>query len=163
MGNGVPLYNRYSSLENEDHYVQQPYNTPFLGQRGRGGRRGTPRGNPRTVCEKGGGRNVPPYIQNKDTMPPSREEGDVGQENPNNPKKMNEKCINTGIYNLSGVELDHKELNILNLGLKCAPKKMMNKFEVYIDTHKFIRSMNIKKYFLSHPVDSASKATIPSG
>lgn len=44
----------------------------------------------------------------------------------------------TGIYNLSSTELTHKELNILNLGLKCAPKKSLNKFNVYMDVHKYI-------------------------
>lgn len=49
----------------------------------------------------------------------------------------------------------------MNLGLKCAPKKEMNKFDVYIDTHKFIRTMNIKKHFLSHPVEASVKAKVP--
>ena len=36
----------------------------------------------------------------------------------------------------------------------------MNKFDVYIDTHKFVRTLNLKKYFLSHPVTSSMKSTI---
>lgn len=33
----------------------------------------------------------------------------------------------------------------------------MNKFEVYIDTHKFVRTLNMKKYFLSHPVNITNR------
>lgn len=50
-----------------------------------------------------------------------------------------------GIYNLSSIELTHKELNILNLGLKCEPKKSLNKFDVHMDIHKYIRKVNLKK------------------
>lgn len=32
----------------------------------------------------------------------------------------------------------------------------------FIDTHKFIRSLNIKKYFLSHPVAPRNNATVSS-
>lgn len=67
-----------------------------------------------------------------------------------------------GIYNLSEVELNQKELNILNLGLKCTPKKTMNKFEVYIDTKKFVCTLSMKKYFLSHPAAPKNRVTTPS-
>ena len=33
----------------------------------------------------------------------------------------------------------------------------MNKFDVFIDTHKFIRTLNMKKYFLSHPSDTSNQ------
>ena len=52
-----------------------------------------------------------------------------------------------------------KELNVLDTGLKCAPRKAMNKFNIYIDTHKFIRTLNLKKYFLSHPVEASMRST----
>lgn len=47
------------------------------------------------------------------------------------------------IYNLSKVTLSQKELNILNAGLKCAVSKPMNKFDVYIDVHRYIRKLSI--------------------
>ena len=56
--------------------------------------------------------------------------------------------------------MNSKELNILNTGLKCAPRKIMNKFDLYIDTHKFIRTLNLKKYFLSHPVESSMRSNV---
>lgn len=47
-GYGVPVYNRYSSLENEEYACEQPYNAPFLEQwggvgEGWGHREGIPR------------------------------------------------------------------------------------------------------------------------
>lgn len=32
----------------------------------------------------------------------------------------------------------------------------MNKLEVYIDTHKYVRTLNMNKYFLSHPAGSSN-------
>lgn len=62
-----------------------------------------------------------------------------------------------GIFNLTDITLTHKETNILNLGLKCGLKRPINKFDVFIDVHKYMRKMNMKKYFLnknSQPVTS---------
>lgn len=84
-GNGIQLYNRYTSLEEGGYYDQQPYNQPFLGSRGRGGRRGTPRGYPRVQQQRG--RLGPPNVQNVDTKPLPREGGDAGGGDPSNPKK----------------------------------------------------------------------------
>lgn len=39
----------------------------------------------------------------------------------------------------------------------------MNKFEVFLDTHKFIRTLNMKKYFLSHPADTSRRIVPASG
>lgn len=39
----------------------------------------------------------------------------------------------------------------------------MNKFNVYIDAHKFIRTLNMKRYFLSHPTDTSNRITRPTG
>lgn len=46
---------------------------------------------------------------------------------------------------MSNIVLTHKETNILKLELKCAPKKAINKFEVYRDIHKYIRKIDLKK------------------
>lgn len=52
------------------------------------------------------------------------------------------------IINLSQTVLTHKETNILNQGLKCGMKRPLNRFDVFIDIHRYIRKLNIKKYFL---------------
>lgn len=54
-------------------------------------------------------------------------------------------------------------MNLLNLGLKCAPRKSMNRFDVYIDTHKFICTLNMKKFFLSHPINTSNRTAAPTG
>lgn len=56
-------------------------------------------------------------------------------------------------------------MNILNTGLKCAikKKKNINKFNVYIDIHKYVRKIYLKKYYLgvkSNSVKMADTATI---
>lgn len=68
-----------------------------------------------------------------------------------------------GIYNLSVVTLTRKETNILNLGPKCGMKKPINKFGVYIDIHKYIRKLNIKKYLLGSPLNVIQSNSNPSG
>lgn len=50
---------------------------------------------------------------------------------------------------LSNVALTHKETNILHLGLKCGLKRPISKFDVFVDVHKYMRKLNIKKYFLN--------------
>lgn len=70
------------------------------------------------------------------------------------------------IFNLTDVTLTHKETSILNLGLKCGLKRPINKFNVFIDVHKFMRKMNMKKYFLnknSQPVTNISSVPVDSG
>lgn len=42
-------------------------------------------------------------------------------------------------------------MKILNRGLKFAPDKSLDKFNTYIDLHKFIRTLNLKKYFVQQP------------
>lgn len=68
----------------------------------------------------------------------------------------------TGIYNLTNVELTKKGMNILNSDLKCAVKKSINKFDVYIDIHKCIRKINMKKYFLGKRTNTDSRVGIPT-
>lgn len=38
-------------------------------------------------------------------------------------------------------------MKVLDSGLKYAPDKELDKFEVYIDLQKFVRKLNIKKFF----------------
>lgn len=63
----------------------------------------------------------------------------------------------TGIYNLTNVTLTDKEINILNTGFKCSMKKPINRFNVYIDIHKYVCKINMKKYFLGNKVNTAKK------
>lgn len=77
-------------------------------------------------------------------------------------KKEKKGHLNDGIYNSCKAKLDHKELNIFNLGLKCAPKKPLNEFEVYIITHKFIQKLNTKIYFLRHPLENGNRVVADS-
>lgn len=60
--------------------------------------------------------------------------------------------------------MTHKETNILQLGLKCGLKRPINKFDVYVDVHRYMR----KKYFLnktSNPVgvNANSSVAVDSG
>lgn len=57
------------------------------------------------------------------------------------------RVIGEGIFNISNVELTKEEPQVLDLGLKYAPDKIIDKFETYIDLHKFARRVNIKKHF----------------
>lgn len=41
----------------------------------------------------------------------------------------------------------------LNKGLKYAPKKPLNKFQMFLDVQKYIRKLSIKHYFLSNPIE----------
>lgn len=62
-------------------------------------------------------------------------------------KKKKMRILGKGIYNLSDVQFSKEELEVLDLGLKFAPDKPLDKFEVYIDLQKFMRKLNIKKHF----------------
>lgn len=53
-----------------------------------------------------------------------------------------------GIYNISGVDLSENELRVLDKGLKFAPACNLSKF---VSLQKFVRTLNIKRYFLSKP------------
>lgn len=52
-----------------------------------------------------------------------------------------------GIFNLSDTTFTGDELKVLELGLKYAPDKNLNRFYVFIDLQKFMRKCNIKKAF----------------
>lgn len=54
----------------------------------------------------------------------------------------------TGIFNISGQELNKEEIKVLDKGLKYAPVKNVNK---YVQVQKFMRTLNQNKYFLSKP------------
>lgn len=62
-------------------------------------------------------------------------------------KKKEKKQLNQGIFNLTGVEFSDQEMEVLRQGLKFAPDKDIEKFELFIDVEKYIRKLNIKKHF----------------
>lgn len=71
-----------------------------------------------------------------------------------------------GIFNLSDTVLSYKETNILHLGLKCGLKRPINKFDVFIDIHKYMCKVNMKKYFLnknSEPTTGTASVALDSG
>lgn len=91
-----------------------------------------------------------PYWErdNVQELDPRREKvGAVEQDGGSKKKEEGDRL--SGIYNLSSIELTHKETNILHLGQKCGLKRPISKFDVYVDVHKYMRKLNMKKYFLN--------------
>lgn len=83
-------------------------------------------------------------------------------------KKKKTGQLNTGIFNLSGVDLSEEELLVLSQGLKFAPSKNIDKFDVFVDIEKFIRKLNIKKHFslqanISSPPNGIETTYLHSG
>lgn len=70
--------------------------------------------------------------------------------------------LGTGIYNINGTDLSEDELKVLDKGLKFAPVWNFNKFQTYIILQKFIRTLNIKKYFLSKPGERSAQTSMGS-
>lgn len=65
-------------------------------------------------------------------------------------KRNKEKgSLDAGIFNLSSATFSVEELKVLELSLKYAPSKSVDKFRTFIDLHKFISKINIKKHFAS--------------
>lgn len=56
-----------------------------------------------------------------------------------------------GIFNLSSKTLSDLEISLLNKGFKFAPPKKLNKFQTYIDVHRYVRKINIKQHFALAP------------
>lgn len=63
-----------------------------------------------------------------------------------------EEIVCEGVFNLSGEELTRAEKLTLNQGLKYAPRKPLNKFQMFLDVQKYIRKLSIKRYFVSNPI-----------
>lgn len=66
-------------------------------------------------------------------------------------KKTNVKSP-LGIFNLSSAHLSPEKENILNKGLKYAPKVGLNKFQTLMDIQKYTRQISIKKHFMQNPI-----------
>lgn len=58
------------------------------------------------------------------------------------------------VVNLSGHPISADELSVLDKGLKYAPANNLNKFDTYIGILKYIRKVNVKKYYLSNPYNT---------
>lgn len=55
-----------------------------------------------------------------------------------------------GIFNLSSQTLTKAETALLSKGLKFAPPKKLNKFQTYMDIHRFVCKVNIKQHFATN-------------
>uniref|UniRef100_A0A803JHQ6 Reverse transcriptase domain-containing protein n=1 Tax=Xenopus tropicalis TaxID=8364 RepID=A0A803JHQ6_XENTR len=67
----------------------------------------------------------------------------------------------TSIFNLSDRNLTNNETKVLNKGLKFAPSSGPNRFELYIDLHKFVRQLTLKRYrVLQKPGDPTQEVSI---
>ena len=54
--------------------------------------------------------------------------------------------VGRGIFNLSTKTLTDSEKSLLDKGLKFAPPQSLNRFGTYMDIHKFVRKIHIKRY-----------------
>ena len=79
-------YHQWYQYPPSDQYHHQPQSASFLGQRGRGGRGGTPKRNLQPM-NRGGEKTGPPYLMNRAGEYLQREEGGAGLEDASNPKK----------------------------------------------------------------------------
>uniref|UniRef100_A0A8C5MHD2 Reverse transcriptase domain-containing protein n=1 Tax=Leptobrachium leishanense TaxID=445787 RepID=A0A8C5MHD2_9ANUR len=61
-----------------------------------------------------------------------------------------------GIFNLTDTPLTDIEVKVLQKGMKYAPTKHMNLFDMYIDLQKFKKNLCLKKYFLKNPINRPS-------
>lgn len=68
-------------------------------------------------------------------------------------KKKKTRTIGWGIFNLSDVIFNEGVIKVLDLGLKYAPDKDLDTFEVYIDLQNVIRKLNINMFFASKKGD----------
>lgn len=74
-------------------------------------------------------------------------------------KKRKARILGGGIFNLREAVFKEEELKVLDLGLKYAPDKDLDKFDAYIDLQRFVRKINIKKFFASKEQNSNVKET----
>ncbi|PIO11720.1 hypothetical protein AB205_0093780 [Aquarana catesbeiana] len=88
------------------------------------------------------GRENGPRIQNAEWRKRKRTRGKRG-----GAKKKKARVLGGGIFNLSEATFNEEEMKTLDLGLKYAPEKCLDPFEAYIDLQKFIRKLNIRKFF----------------
>lgn len=60
--------------------------------------------------------------------------------------------VGQGIYNPSTINLSPDEISLLDKGLKFAPPQRLNKFQTYMDIHKYTRKLSVKRYIMSNPI-----------
>lgn len=68
------------------------------------------------------------------------------------PEQKTEEITCEGVFNLSGEELTKSDKLTLNQGLKYAPRKPLNTFQIFLDVQKYTRKLSIKRYFLTNPI-----------
>lgn len=86
----------------------------------------------------------------------AKERDQRGEENTREKEKGNNW---RGCFNLSTQVSTNNEKAILDKGLKFAPPKGLNKFQTFMDIHKYIKKVYIKCYFLSNPVKEGRLAS----
>ncbi|XP_053550225.1 uncharacterized protein LOC128641725 [Bombina bombina] len=77
--------------------------------------------------------------------------GKLIQANRENKKRISKAKSN--IFNLAEISLDSNDINLLQKVLNFAPKSKPNKFEMFVDVHKYVRKFTLKRYFLKNPVN----------
>lgn len=65
-------------------------------------------------------------------------------------KKKKAGLKDCGLLHLSTAVISNEERYVLNHGLKFFPPRLLNKLETFIDIHKFVRKINIKKYLITN-------------
>lgn len=63
-----------------------------------------------------------------------------------------EKSVRDRIFNLSKKVLTDAEKKILGKGRKFALPSKLNTFPTYMDVHKYVHKLNIKRYIMSNPI-----------
>lgn len=69
--------------------------------------------------------------------------------------QRNETPVGTGIYNPSGIPLSNDETRV-------ASTKNLNRFQTYVSLQKYIRNLNMKKYFLAYPIKNVAPVRVNS-
>lgn len=59
-------------------------------------------------------------------------------------------------------QLSQGEQQVLSQGLKFAPLHKLNTFETFIDVHKCVHKINIKRHFIMNPIENRSPVTSTS-
>lgn len=71
---------------------------------------------------------------------------------PEDSSKKKSGLKDSSLFNLSTAVISSEEKNVLNHGLKFVPPRLLNKFETFIDSQKFLCKMNIKRYLVTSPL-----------
>lgn len=96
--------------------------------------------------------NFPRSDQNQQRPIEWREESEGAEIKGTKGKKS---VVGQDIYNLSSANLFSEEISLLDKGLKFAPPQKLNKFQTYMDIHKYTRKLSVKRYIMTNPIQSS--------